>query len=423
MGILSRWSWPDIDGLKNFKGTLVHSANWDLGGATWEDDAKDWQDKNVAVIGLGSTALQIVAALHPKVGKLYNFGRGKAWISPPFAVTKFSELLSRDVFSDENYVFSEEEKERLDDPVFGRQFRHALEQDMNSLHTVTMRNSPLQQQVQVWFKAHMIHRLAKKPEIAEKLIPDFSVTCRRLTPAPGYLDALCQENVELIISDIEHVTSDTVETKDGNQTKLDVIICATGFDSSYRYPFPIIGRDGVDLCDKWTPTAKTYLSVCVDGFPNCFFGLGPNSTIGTGSLIPMIEHQVDYAVQVAMKLQRERLKSIEVKKRAVEDFDRFIETVFTEKVRTWYKLGKEEGRVVGLWPGSTLHALKALKYPRWEDFNYEQEDGESSHNSLYWLGNGMTNNEKTLTGDRAWYLSKEYMDVPSIPTATIKNKV
>lgn len=54
MGILSRWSWPDIDGLKNFKGTLVHSANWDLGGATWEDDAKDWHDKNVAVIGLVS---------------------------------------------------------------------------------------------------------------------------------------------------------------------------------------------------------------------------------------------------------------------------------------------------------------------------------------------------------------------------------
>ena len=56
MGVetLSRWRWPDIEGLHDFKGTLVHSANWNLGGATWEEDAKDWGDKNVAVIGLVS---------------------------------------------------------------------------------------------------------------------------------------------------------------------------------------------------------------------------------------------------------------------------------------------------------------------------------------------------------------------------------
>ncbi len=58
-----------------------------------------------------------------------------------------------------------------------------------------------------------------------------------------------------------------------------------------------------------------------------------------------------------------------------------------------------ESGLIRITIGSTLHALKALKYPRWEDFNYEHNDGESSHNSLYWLGNGMTNNEKTLTGD------------------------
>ena len=54
VGILNRWNWPDIDGLKDFKGTLVHSANWNLGGATWQEDVRDWGDKNVAVIGLAS---------------------------------------------------------------------------------------------------------------------------------------------------------------------------------------------------------------------------------------------------------------------------------------------------------------------------------------------------------------------------------
>ena len=51
VGILSRWKWPDIPGLRDFTGTLVHSADWNLGGSSWEDDVKDWGDKNVAVIG------------------------------------------------------------------------------------------------------------------------------------------------------------------------------------------------------------------------------------------------------------------------------------------------------------------------------------------------------------------------------------
>ena len=79
-------------------------------------------------------------------------------------------------------------------------------------------------------------------------------------------------------------------------------------------------------------------------------------------------------------------------------------------------MNKSEGRVVGLWPGiecilecahgliltiigvgSTLHALRALRNPRWEDYNYEQAD--PIPNRMYWLGDGQTWNEKTMTGD------------------------
>lgn len=54
IGVLNRWKWPDITGLKDFKGTMVHSANWNLGGTSWEDDVKDWGDKKVGIIGLVS---------------------------------------------------------------------------------------------------------------------------------------------------------------------------------------------------------------------------------------------------------------------------------------------------------------------------------------------------------------------------------
>ena len=63
VGILNRWKWPDIPGLGNFKGTLVHSANWNLGGATWEEDVKDWDRKSVAVIGAVRIFLHGVSAV------------------------------------------------------------------------------------------------------------------------------------------------------------------------------------------------------------------------------------------------------------------------------------------------------------------------------------------------------------------------
>lgn len=162
-----------------------------------------------------------------------------------------------------------------------------------------------------------------------------------------------------------------------------------GYDTTFHLPFPIIGKNGISLQDKWTPHPTTYLSTCIDDFPNYFFSLGPNSAVGSGSLLAVIEHQVDYAVMVGMKMQRERLKSVVVKKGAVEDFDEYLEhyfptvslsffflskfscmqdtdnwvqSVYSEKCRSWYKMGKEEGRVVALWPG-TYVPIKLVKPP------------------------------------------------------------
>lgn len=100
---------------------------------------------------------------------------------------------------------------------------------------------------------------------------------------------------------------------------------ATGYDTSFQLPFQIIGRDGLDINEKWKPHPVSYLSVAVDGFPNMFMALGPNSVLASGMLLPLIEQQVMYAVQATAKLQRDRLKSMEVKPEAVRDFDQYIE--------------------------------------------------------------------------------------------------
>ena len=100
---------------------------------------------------------------------------------------------------------------------------------------------------------------------------------------------------------------------------------SAGYDTSWQLPFQIIGRNGVDLNEKWKPHPVSYLSVAVDEFPNMFMALGPNSIIGEGLLMGILEFSVMYAVQATAKLQRERLKSIEVKAQAVQAFDRYID--------------------------------------------------------------------------------------------------
>ena len=111
------------------------------------------------------------------------------------------------------------------------------------------------------------------------------------------------------------------------------MIMRSGYDTSWQLPFKIIGRNGVDLNDKWKPYPKTYLSMAVDGFPNMFMSLGPNSGVGSGSLLALIEFEVLYACQAVAKMQRERLRTMEVKVQALRDFNDWAQKYF-KKVRS-----------------------------------------------------------------------------------------
>ena len=58
--------------------------------------------------------------------------------------------------------------------------------------------------------------------------------------------------------------------------------------------------------------------------------VGPNGALGAGSLLAMMEKEVDYMVQVAQKMQLEEIKSIEPKKEAIDDFDEYLEVSPTD---------------------------------------------------------------------------------------------
>jgi hypothetical protein len=281
----------------------------------------------------------------------------------------------------------------------------------------------MQLQARERFQVEMRRRLSRKPQIADHIIPNFAVGCRRLTPGDGYLEALQASNVEFIPAHVQEITPEGIVLTDGRSIALDVLVCATGFKAAKAPPFPIRGSHGLEMGARFDPFPETYLSMCMDGYPNFFTILGPNSLIGTGSLTMILESECDYIIKCVRKLQRENIRSMDAKSERVHDFSRFCAEYFKQSVyldgcTSWYRnQGGRGDRITGLWPGSALHAIETFRAPRWEDFNYEYEVDKNGRtlNQLHWLGNGWTDSQRSGVGDLAFYLEPEYQDVPAKP--------
>ncbi|KAH1504841.1 hypothetical protein KXV26_004015 [Aspergillus fumigatus] len=402
-GALNSWKWPDIPGLHDFKGKLQHSARW--------DENYDYTGKRAAVIGNGSSGIQIVPGMLPKVAHIDHYIRGRTWLSPTFARQHVDKRGGAEL---ENFSFTPEEIEtfKKDHSAYQR-FRKEIELELQSVHGVTLLGTPEQIGAREVFLQNMKRRLSRKPEMCEDLIPSFPPVCRRLTPGPGYLEALTDDKVDVITSKIVKVDAEGIITADGQHHPTDVLVCATGFDTTFNPRFPVIGRNGVTLANRWQKTPETYLSLAVDGFPNYFICLGPNAALGEGNLLLLIEKEIDYFTLCVQKMQRDNIRAMSVKKEAVEMFTRYCDqyfsrTVFSEKCRSWYKGGTEDGRVIALWPGSSLHSMKALAHPRWEDYTYDYVND----NPNGWLGDGWTENEK-LKKINVDYLNDDEIDFPT----------
>ena len=97
-----------------------------------------------------------------------------------------------------------------------------------------------------------------------------------------FSQTLIKENVEIVCQGVTAFTKHGCISDDGKEHLLDVIICATGFDTSFKPRFPIIGTDGQNLQDVWAGQPKSYFGIAVPGFPNLLTTLGPNSPVGNG---------------------------------------------------------------------------------------------------------------------------------------------
>ncbi|KAL2356342.1 hypothetical protein BJ546DRAFT_599721 [Cryomyces antarcticus] len=388
-GILNKWDWPEIPSLHDFKGHKVHSASW--------DHSFDVTGKKVALIGGGSSGIQLLPELQPKVERCDHYMKGRTWIAYREPGKEVPGMNPENL---ENFKHTKEELESFNDPKKYLEFRCAVEDALNSGSDFIVNGTETQKQARALFDEKMKTRLSKKPEVYEALIPEYPPGCRRLTPGPGYLNAIVEDNVEFISNPIDKITATGIQTTDGKLREVDAIICATGFDTSLHPRFPTYGLGGVTLGEVWDPVPEAYLSMCPAKMPNYFLYLGPNGGPGTGSTIILLEQVADYICKAVSKLQREGLKSMVAKEGPIKQFGQYVDTymkrvVYGSKCRSWFKRGEMDGRVVAVYPGGSMSAIQVLENPRWEDFDWTYPAAsDTSLNMWAWLGDGMTRNQK-----------------------------
>ena len=164
-GILNRWKWPDIEGLNEFTGDLLHSANWNQGC--------DLTNKRVALIGAGSSGVQILPNIYDRVSKVYTWVRNRIWITAGFAQA-FAGI------DGANFVYNDEQRKLFSDPDAYLAYRKAIEDELNRRFSFIINGSEAQRAAREFSEIEMKTLLKDRPDLLDKIMPtNFDVGCRR----------------------------------------------------------------------------------------------------------------------------------------------------------------------------------------------------------------------------------------------------
>jgi hypothetical protein len=340
----------------------------------------------------------VLPTIQPIVQKCTTFIREPTWVSPVQGL--------------EQHVYTPDERAAFENkPGTLLEYRKNIERGLNGQFGIFLKGTNVNNETEAYFRQQMTEKLQNK-YLEERLIPNWHVGCRRLTPGVGYLEALGKDNVEVVYGEINEITERGCVCDNGNEYPVDVLICATGFNTSFKPRFPVIGPSGTNLQDVWAKEAQSYLGVAAADFPNYLIFLGPNCPIGNGPVLSAIECQADYMLKLIDRFQTHNISQFAPKKEAIADFiahkDEFMKnTVWQDPCRSWYKGVGPDGPVTALWPGSTLHYIEAMMEVRHDDW-----DVKYAGNRFAWLGNGYSQTELDPTADWAFYIREKDDDEP-----------
>lgn len=349
-GALSRPVRPDLPGLADFKGTVMHTAQW--------HGELPLANRRVGVVGTGASAVQLVPRIVDKAAHLALFQRTPAWVLPK---------RDKSIGSAMGWLCNS---------VPGvRQAMRALVYALHEIRAPAFTRRPgilkALEPLALRFLAHQV----KDPAMREALTPRYRMGCKRILIASDFYPALQRRNAQLVTSPIARVVADGVLTADGQHHALDLLVLATGFRAADAMaPFPIRGRDGAELSAVWRDGAQAHLGTTVPGFPNLFLLVGPNTGVGHNSMVFMIESQLRYVMDALDGMQRGRLAAVDTKRAVADAFNAALQermkgTVWhTGGCSSWYQ--SRDGRITTLWPGSTLAY-------RWRTRRFRLEDHEA----------------------------------------------
>jgi cation diffusion facilitator CzcD-associated flavoprotein CzcO len=145
-----------------------------------------------------------------------------------------------------------------------------------------------------------------------------------------------------------------VRVEDGTELEADVLVYGTGFAATeFLGRMDVAGLGGRSLRDAWAGGARAYLGMAVPGFPNVFCVNGPNTNLGAGSIIYMIERQARYIRQAVEQLSRPGVSYVDVRADVEERYDAEVQKRLGDSVwsacTSWYR--QADGRVTTNWPG------------------------------------------------------------------------
>jgi hypothetical protein len=345
-----------------------------------------------------SSGIQVLPKIQPIVGKVTTFIREPTWVSPV-------QGLQQHVYSAQEHKDFEQKSGVL------TEYRKNIERGLNGQFGIFIKNTKPNNDTHEYMMDQM-HQKLQNQYLEERLIPKWSVGCRRFSPGVGYLETLGKDNVTVVYGEINEVTEKGCLCDDGKEYPIDILICATGFDTTFKPRFPLIGPGGINLQDQWKDDPHSYLGMAADGFPNYLIFLGPNSPIGNGPVLCAIEAQADYMLKMIDRYQTRNIKSFAPTKGAINDFiahkDKFMtKSVWSDPCRSWYKQGPD-GPITALWPGSALHYIEAIREVQIEDW-----DIKYSGNRFAWMGNGYSQTELDNTADWGYYIRERDDDPPA----------
>lgn len=331
MGGLSRPLIPKIKGLEDFHGPTWHSARW--------NHDEDLAGKRVACIGTGASAVQFVPHVAKVAGSLDIYQRTPPWVVPrpdrvysDLEIAVFEKLpAARHIYRTGLYTLSE---------IRGSGF---------------VTDYRILKVFQKFAEHHIRKELRDHPDLLKKVLPDYTIGCKRILMSDDYYPALKQANVDVITAPISEVTPTGI-TADTHR-KYDVIIFGTGFHvTDFMEHFPVLGLGGQTLNEAWKEGAEAYYGITCSGFPNLFFLVGPNTGLGHNSIISMIEAQTAVIRKTIKRLKASNARWVDTDpgmQRAHNDAiqKRLRRSVWQSGCKSWYQ--QHDGKITTLWPKYT----------------------------------------------------------------------